>query len=301
MVMPPLAIAEAARGMATIAAEARSESDRQALAYLALYACGYVGLETLERFRSLAAASIDTSFVRRLAEENSDRVRVSGWRITGCDERRVTMEREGLRAFVNRERFCGDATVGHLAAIELPAILPGQMPGFIVRHGARSSIGRPRSRLYLNIQATDAAWILGPLARRLDREDIAFEMKVLAHPRSFIRRDSAVVYLISEQVQEALSVVRHALAESSITLHPRVPLFTRLLSPGIGFADDPSDLGVADLSHGQWVSGLFTEAASANTSAEQIALVVTKLIREIGRDPDRPYLRALHPRAERTE
>lgn len=295
MVNPSNEILEASRGMASIAAAVQSQSERAALAYLAIYACGYTGRGTLDAFASVGAASMDTAFVADLAGKVYDERTLSGWTITGWNGQSVFLRKDGIRTFVSRSRLEEDLLgIGNAATFSLPFIEPGRMPGFVMRKGIRSGSGRPISRLYLNIQPAGAAWVLGPLARLLDDKGLPFELKVLAHPRAYLRRDACVLYVISERLDEAFDVVHQAVSFASVSLSDSVPLFTRRLACGIGYADDPSAVDMGEQSHGQWVSNLFVSASTQVTGANEIAHAVMEEIRKCGRDPHRPFLRAGH-------
>ena len=285
-------IVRAARGAAAIATAA-PEAEQALLAYVALYACGYTGRGSLDTFNTVGAASKDAVFLAQLVEAVPDRVTLSDWIVTGWNDDRVFLEKEAIRTFIARRRLKEDhLVVGRPVSFTRSALALDTMPGFVMRRGIETSIGHPLSRLYLNIRPEAAAWVLGPLARTLDREHLPFVLKVLAHPRAYRRRDACVIYVISEQFGEAFDVVRDALAQARLSLDNPVPLFTKKLAPGMGFAEDLSDLGAAEQSYGQWVSWLFLKAAATSDDARHIARAVMDEVRACGRDPHRPYLRA---------
>ncbi|GAA1005109.1 hypothetical protein GCM10009556_009550 [Acrocarpospora pleiomorpha] len=278
--------------MAAVAKAAGSDIERVQLAYLAVYACGYVGRGDLNRFKTLTAASSDTVFLARLSATVTDRVEVSGIRVRSWDENTVYVQHGRLRAAVARHRIREeDLAEGRTVTVEVSAILPGRLPGFVLRQGGRWPWAEPTTRLYLNIRATQAAWVLGPLAVALDRAGIPYETKVLAHPRAYLRRDAAVIYVPTSEFDRAADLVAARVAGDGIRLADPVPTLTRRLGPGIGSADEPDDIGQGQ-SHGQWVSGLLTAAARKCADAETIAAAVRQAIRAAGRDPAAPYLRA---------
>ena len=289
----PTDIVRAARGAAAIVTAARAEAEQALLAYVAVYACGYTGRGSLDTFNAVGSARRDAVFLAQLVEAVPDRVTLSDWTVTGWNDDRVFLEKDAIRTFIARRRLKEDhLVVGRPVSFTRSALALDRMPGFVMRRGIETSIGHPHSRLYLNIRPEAAAWVLGPLARRLDHERLPFVLKVLAHPRAYRRRDACVIYVISEQLGAAFDVVWDALAQARLSLDDPVPLFTKKLAPGMGFAEDLSDLGAAEQSYGQWVSWLFLKAAATSDDARHIARAVMDEVRACGRDPHRPYLRA---------
>jgi hypothetical protein len=276
--------------MARIAGAFPRAEDRASLAYLALYACGYGGRGGLARFGGLRAARADPAFQRSLASRIGDEVVVSDWTLTGWTADQALIERAGVRAFVERSRVARRSpAVGRRVGFRVPA-LQVAATGFVHRRPTGAGPTGPVSRFYLNIGAAHASWVLGPLARELERVTTV-AVKVLAHPRAYLRRDAAVVYVSSSRAASAFRIIDRAVSRDGVPLAPPVPLLTLRLAPGVGFADEPSDLELDGVSYGRWVSSLFVHAVDSAAEAGAIARSVAGLIAECGRDPERPYLR----------
>lgn len=285
-------LVRAARGMARIAATTPSGERRASLAYLALYACGYTGRGTLTRFEKLRVPRTDAMFLHDLARQVNDQVLISDWTVAGWTDDRVLLERAGIRAFVDRRRVTQPRlAVGDPVSFEISALTPGAAPGFVIRRPHGDLPGDALSRFYLNIGPSHAAWALGPLARALQRHaDVS--IKVLAHPEGYLRRDAAVIYVPSADVGRLFRILEERIVGDRIALDAPVPLLARRLGPGIGFADEPSDLDDVRSSFGRWVGSLFVRAAEESSNAEVIAGSVVGSIEGCGRDSDHPYLRA---------
>jgi hypothetical protein len=284
----------AAEGAAAIVRRARDEQDAGSLAYVAVYACGFAGRATdLDRYRDVARYRPDAAFVNRLRREVPGVVDMTGWTVTGRDGGRTLLEKDGIRAFVDARELSFPADVGDDVTFSQPLLRAGVMPGFVVRRGTSSPADRSNlSRLYLNTRPAAAAWVLGPLAERLEAARLPFEMKVMAHPRAYVRRDSSVLYVPSERDAEAAQIVGRAIVEAGRDLvRSPVPRLTERVAPGVGLAHEPTDITETGLSHGQWVAGLFRDAVRDATAPGAIAGRVRALIADAGRDPDRPHLR----------
>lgn len=293
----PDGLARAARGMAAIAADVETEGDLYALAYLGLYCCGYAGRGPVDRFRPLRVVFNDHAFVHELLERIPDREDDCGWKVTGQDRNGVLLERDGIRAWAAPDLLTpADYSVGHHVAVAAPALRYGASPGFVSRGSSRVSTLPLRSRLYLNIRPSAAAWAMGTLARALEAR-FTVGIKVLSHPRAYMRRDSCVVYTSSDDIAGVYRVIRDEVSRSNIRLNASVPLFTKKLAPGIGFADDVPASLQSEVSYGGWVSGLFADAATRDPSPANIATTVISGVVESDRDPRFPY-RRLDPPTE---
>lgn len=292
MVGIPDEIRTAARGMAKIARMVASSTDGELLAYFAVYACGYAGRGSLEKFSFMKGAIFDSNFIGKIGRSIPDNREETGWILTGWNAQQALIEKNNVRAFILRSQIGNDdLIVNNKLTIPTPAILPGRLPGFIVRYG-KEKIYHPISRFYLNLRPRGAIWALQRLAKILDDAGLPYEIKVLAHPRMYKRRDAGVIYLPSSSVQHAIKLLSAEITKVNKVLFSPVPLLTKPLAPGLGFADEPSDLEEPGLSHGQWVSNLFHQASEKSKDPERIARFVVESISEAGRDPYRPYLRS---------
>jgi hypothetical protein len=281
--------------MLAIAAHTDSDPKRALLAYSGVYACGYSGKGSLEKFYVVNSSMFDTAFVFTIMRSVRDEVRSAEWVVVGWDHERVFLERAGVRAFCWRSRSGSrEFRIGTGLTLSLPVVVYGRIPGFLARSGITERTESNISRLYLNIRPRAAIWALRELAHQLDTKQVSYEMKVLAHPRAYLRRDACVIYVGSGQTGLALEVVQRAISSLSAGLDEGVPLLTKKIALGVGFADDPSDIQGDELSHGQWVSSLFFEASKKSGTPDGIADAVIQSIRDNGRDPEHPYLRPGH-------
>lgn len=293
--MTDVALAQArsaARGMLHIVAQHRGSLVRQRLAYEALYACGFDGRGKLERFRSPSVVADDVLLWESITTIVPDAMRVRGWRIDRLDGERVVVERDGVRAFVERNTLPLKIRRGGRVSISLPAV-HRPLGGFIRRYDEQweSVNARPISRFYLNVSPHLAPWVLGSLFRHLCAVT-PIAAKVLAHRAAYRRRDAAVLYVPSEKAGVALGALLRRMAFDNVRLPRSVPLFTFPVAPGVGFADEPSDLGVRGVSHGRWVSSVFAQATARCHDVDVVVDRVQRAIRRFGRDPRNPWLRA---------
>lgn len=306
------AMRQGIRGMLRLARVEADPDVRARLAYLAVAVGGFgdpaaagQGADGPDRwqaelapYRELEWAILDSAFVQHLMEAVPEPISSPGWTVTAREAGGVFVTRDGIRArapaeSVEPEDAPGDATV----RVRVPAVGVGTAPGFVVRK-APSPVVRPWSRIYLNVHSEEAHWCLGPMAQAL-AQHLPVLLKVAAHPRSYIRRDACVIYLASDDLARGLDLVLEALEREGIQLRPGTPFLTREVSPGVGIADEPSDLGVDAPSHGRWaahllLAGLQTNGPSGPPSPAGEATLLRALVQGIhdtGRDPAHPHLR----------
>jgi hypothetical protein len=109
-------------------------------------------------------------------------------------------------------------------------------------------------RFYFNIESPDAVRLIEFLTRELNRFQIPFRLKCPTSPNGYDRTDAAVLYVASRWLQMTSQIVAR-LVDVLPNLASAVPLFTRTLFPGIGFAEDPGE----DRSFGETRCGLVAQ------------------------------------------
>lgn len=310
---PPVDLSRAARGVAALAAALGHDGaapvtpELATLAYLAVYAGGYDGSGSLDPYRPLASCPRDEAFVAHLREVVPDDTVVELTEVDSWhdDADRVLVEVDGVRCYIPRDAVVdtgGERHDGRLR-VRTPVLLCSVMPGFVVRTGiVPPGDRRALTRLYLDLTPEGAAWMLGTLARHLDDAGQPFEMKVLSNPRAYLRHDAGVLYVPTGSEHAALATLEAALAAAPAgILGAASPALTLPVRPGVGLADDPTDLD-GGMSHGQWVSSLLLDALGAAARDEgpgaDPAAVEERLVRLVvaaGRDPHRPYRRGDGP------
>jgi hypothetical protein len=106
------------------------------------------------------------------------------------------------------------------------------------RQGFDPQSGR-QVRFYWNVAPDGAALFLREIGSRLERRRIPFQAKVPVDPTLYTRTDAGVLYLNDEEVEAARDAIAATYGAMRPHLRPSVPLFTRELAPGLGFAESP--------------------------------------------------------------
>ena len=102
-------------------------------------------------------------------------------------------------------------------------------------------------RYYWHLSLAAAVPFLAAATSRLNAARIPFRLKVVNEPQAYRRADSGVLYVHRRDRRQVGAVVADLHRSIARSLGEEVPLFTRRLAPGLGFAEDPG----GELSFGQ--------------------------------------------------
>lgn len=199
-----------------------------------------------------AAPGADPGFPHRLSAANQSRDRWDpGWRIYEV--------RTGGWIAVQKGDRCRSAQPGEYATHAGPGIPPrvGDPASLLVlreshqlQAGFYYAFGETLSdqfddfqivRFYFHSSAEGIFALLRHLTGRLNRYAVPFRMKCLSDPAFYDRTDAAVLYVARRWFQMAAAVVLDLPADAAAGLRSTVPLFSRLLRPGVGLAEDPGN------------------------------------------------------------
>jgi hypothetical protein len=162
-------------------------------------------------------------------------------------------------------------------------------------------------RFYWNIQDVGAPALLTLVTQKLNRFQIPFRFKCLNHRSYFPRLDAALLYVHHRFFHIAVELMLEIRSQLERFVGERVPLFTRMLAPGLALAEDPSGRatpaggggGIAE-SFGTHRCRLMAEGIlrsymdGCQNDAARFAYVSRRFENE-GISLDRPYLNAGSP------
>ena len=146
-------------------------------------------------------------------------------------------------------------------------------------------------RFYWNVTEAGAVPLTRLLTQTLNRFEVPFRFKCLAHHSLFPRTDAAVLYVSKRFYRITADLLLDIHREVASLLGESTPLFTRRLAKGLAFAEDPGSgesFGMSRcriLAEGLWnchTHGVEGGAQSLSEIAQQFSIY--------GIDLDRPYL-----------
>jgi HopA1 effector protein family len=195
---------------------------------------------------------IDLSFHDRLHESNMGTGNFSfGWQIIKEEsDGRLVVVNNDLTLYVDRERHLPpeiqqSATVGDSISIRLPK--NRVQSGFYMAIGDAGS-NRPNTtevreerttRVYFNLSPDGAVAVMKALTEKLNAISIPFSFKTLYNPSSFERYDSAVLYFDRNDYQTVKQILQEIYRDNQPHFRADVPLFTKILAPGLSLAEEP--------------------------------------------------------------
>ena len=147
-------------------------------------------------------------------------------------------------------------------------------------------------RFYWNVRPESAPVLLETVTANCNRVGIPFQFKCPRDASGYGRRDAAVLYISARYVRIAVrAIARIHTALPADCLEAEVPLFTRLLAPGLGFAEDPAN----GMSFGEHRCRLLADAVlhrSSDDRSSDLALAdrLAKRFEQEGLSGERPWL-----------
>lgn len=245
---------------------------------------------------------VDLEFYTRLHQSNSGEGYFDpSWQVLRQEsDGSLAVNKGGLTLHIEREKHLQptekSAAVGDLIAIRMPRNLVQN--GFYM---AVSNVGpdtHPQTvRVYFNLSPEGAVAVMGAITQQLNEIRIPFTFKVLYNPSDYGRYDSGVLYFERSNYEAVRQVLQSVYAEVQSHFRTEVPLFTKLLAPGLALAEEPDCKFAAKESFGMnrcqiVANGLLSARATGNESTECRLAHIRQQFSLLGIDWQRSYLNA---------
>jgi hypothetical protein len=232
-------------------------------------------------------------FVRNLIEQNAGTgFGQHGWEVLGWENGRLIASRDGLTVAMESPESDTRASVGDTIAIRSAKGSLTLSPGYYFAFGDAGLVEvDPVVRVYWNATAEGGGEIIRCVTRCLNQKRVPFGLKVLTNSTAYRRADSAVLYLARDVYFEVVKDLIGVYRTLQPTLRPATPVFTKVLAPGVGLAESPSD----GESFGHHRSSLLADAIiraheECATSAHSRITIYDAILQDSDLDPARPYL-----------
>ncbi|MEH1944187.1 MAG: T3SS effector HopA1 family protein [Nostoc sp.] len=187
---------------------------------------------------------VDVEFYDRLHKSNTGEGYFDpGWQVLRQEsDNSLAVKKGGLTLHIERDRHLQpteqSASVGNLVAIRMPRNLVQN--GFYMAVSDAGPDTHPQTvRVYFNLTPEGAIALMESLTRQLNQIRIPFAFKVLYNPSDYGRYDSGVLYFEKSNYQAIRQVLKSVYAEKQLHFRTEVPLFTKLLAPGLALAEEP--------------------------------------------------------------
>jgi hypothetical protein len=251
---------------------------------------------------------VDLEFYDRLHKSNSGEGYFNpGWFVVRQEsDGTLAVTKGSLTLHIEREQHLQpteqSADVGDSVAIRMPKNLVQN--GFYMavsnagpdNHRNRDSYSEV-VRIYFNLSHEGAVAVMESLTQQLNEIKIPFTFKVLYNPSDYGRYDSGVLYFEKSHYEVVWQVLHRVYPETQLHFRPEVPLFTKLLAPGLGLAEEPdrkfSDQDSFGTNRCQIVAnGLLDARQNGDESPESRMLFIRQHFSLLGIDWQRAYLNA---------
>lgn len=146
-------------------------------------------------------------------------------------------------------------------------------------------------RYYFHTDHHGAPEIVHQITSRFNKYKIPFHFKCLNHADLFKRTDSAVLYIAKRHTVIVSKLIEQMWPHIKDRLLNKTPLFTKVLAPGLGFAEDPGQNQSFGLHRCQTIAeGLVTAHFNGTKNHHDTVKSVTDCIAEKGLRMEAFYL-----------
>jgi hypothetical protein len=94
-------------------------------------------------------------------------------------------------------------------------------------------------RFYLHVTRVNVVPMVSDLSRDLDADHVPFCLKCLSNPGQFDRRDTAVLFVSKRHARAVTDILAHRATGIRTWFAASTPLFTRSLTEGVSYAEQP--------------------------------------------------------------
>lgn len=244
---------------------------------------------------------LNVQFYEQLHQSNSGEGYFdSEWRVLRqAQEGTLAVQKDGLTVYIEPEQHLRVATrscsVADTVAIRLPR--HRLEAGFYVAVGNAGLLpdNAPTIELYFNITPAGAIVLMQRLTQCLNAIGMPFLFKAIVDPDDYGRYDSGILQVERCHYQQVRQVLQPIYAEIAPKhFHTSVPLFTKMLAPGLGLAEEPdSESYLADfgLNRCQQVATVLLSLWGTEKDSPQTRLsTIHQHLTQQGIDWQRPYL-----------
>ena len=258
------------------------------------------GLALHQNLESNTFLGVDSAFYERLHASNSGIGYFSpDWRVVWEEtDGSLVVAKGGLTLHIDRNR--------HLQPREQTAAVCDsvtiRMPRNRVQNGFYVAVGNagPQGdqdivRIYFNLSTEGAVAMMSCLTQQLNAIPIPFSFKALYNPSDYGRYNCAILYFQKSHYEFVWSVLKTVYPDNRCHFQKQVPLFTKLIAPGLAIAEEPDcqlvGLETFGMNRCQIVANALLEAwQQKNESPEARMTLICQHFSHVGIELQHPYL-----------
>ena len=216
----------------------------------------------------------------------------------------LAVQKNDLTVHIKRDRHLQpterSAIVGEVVAIKMPPNLIDEEFYIAVGNAGLVESSDPEVdcqpvNIYFNLSPEGAIAVMGSLTRQLNNRGIPFTFKVLYDPDDYEGYDTGVLHFERNNYESIRQVLQTVYRENQCYFRASVPLFTKLLAPGLSLAEEPDCKFTPEESFGKnrcriVANGLLEAKQKGEESPETRMASIEEEFSRLGIELQRPYL-----------
>lgn len=154
----------------------------------------------------------------------------------------LAVEKKGITIHIQRDRHLRledqSAAIGDVVSVPRPSSQIRNQ--FYIAYGDLVyTWSYPSVFIYFNFSPKGAVALMGHLTKQLNVIKIPFDFNVLYNPSSYGRYDSGILRINKDSYEVVRQVLQTVYAENESHFQTHVPIFTKVLAPGLALAERP--------------------------------------------------------------
>ena len=258
--------------------------------------------------RQIASEEIDWDFYKKLEKNNHSK----GWFHSDYlvlkqeDDSSLAVKYDGITVHIRPELHLKlkeqSASINDLVSVWTPASTIERQQYIAAGEGeiddnVWKDPSNPVLLAYFNFDPEAAIILMDYLTKKLNNISLPFVFKVLHNPLNYHRCDSGTLQFHKSNYQLVRQILQTIFSEIESHFQPQVPIFTKLIGPGIGLAEHPySQLlftygETFGINRCQIVANTLVDAyMNGDESPEMRMKYIFQHFDNLGIDLDHPYL-----------
>lgn len=246
------------------------------------------------------ANGLNVEFIQRLQASNRGKGYFDpGWQVQKeVENRKLAVNKNNLTLHIDRDRHLQlvdrFATCGDTIAIKMPSNLMDD--GFYVAVGNTGKITSDAAvEIYFNVSAEGAIAMMSAITHQLNQITMPFTFKVLFDPSDYDYFDTGVLKFDRDRYPVIRDILEHIYRENRAYFRTAVPLFTKLLAPGLSLSESPNESELEEKNFGKHrcqlvADALLTAWQQGNELREHRLSLMRQYFAESKIDWKQPYL-----------
>lgn len=169
----------------------------------------------------------------------------AGWQVVRKVGGRYAVQKAELTIYIDPQQHLRPEQqrpqVGNVVEIRLPNHCMAGDSYVAVSNVGWVPVDCPALELCFHVTPSGALALMHHLTLHLNAMQIPFSFKMLANPEDYGRYDAAALHLECRYYSELRQMLRTVYIQNRTEFYPAVPLFMKVIAPGVGLAEQPQE------------------------------------------------------------